>query len=186
MNVHHIVNFVMHPTGDHQHTHTVSYMEDIHLSGSDDHFDSAADEDLTLPRQTVAKLVQELMPDHFVCPKDSRDLLVACCTDFVHLVASEANEVCERLHKKTITADHFQEALRNLGFGEYCGEVEQALLEQQEAAKARVERMKGRKGVGGSGETEKEAADVEELARQQAELFEQARLKYMSNNNNNM
>lgn len=131
-------------------------------------------EDLALPRQTVAKLVQELMPDGFLCPKDTRDLLVACCTEFVHLITSEANEVCEKAGKKTISPDHLMEALRNLGFAEYCQEMEQALQEQQEAAKQRLERSKRSNPVVNS------AVSEDELAKQQAELFEQARLKYLN------
>ena len=188
---------------------------------------TGANQDLTLPRQTIANLVQDLMPDGFVCPRDTRDLLVSCAGEFVHLITSEANEVCERLAKKTIMPEHFMEALRNLGFGEYCLQVEQALQEHQEAAKQKQERNRRLSGLklvsadagsnepadnadqqdnANSGEDNSEEGDKqqedssnkkpkrkkkrqekktiqqsgpsqEELARQQADLFEQAKLK---------
>lgn len=37
------------------------------------------DDDLTLPKATVQKLINDIMPDHMSCPKDSRDFVTACC-----------------------------------------------------------------------------------------------------------
>lgn len=147
---------------------------------------STASEDFSLPKQTVAKLVQELLPDGFLCPRDTRDLLVACCTEFIHLIASEANEACEKAGRKTIGPEHLLEALKNLGFAEYCKEVEAAWNDQQEMAKARAERQKSIKSLGaGKGEGEGgEKITEEELARQQEELFEKARQKFNSTNSN--
>ena len=129
---------------------------------------------------TVAKIVMDVLPDNFTCPRDTRDLLVACATEFVHLVASEANEGCEKAGRKTITPEHLVEALRNLGFPDYVPEVEGAWGEQQEAAKVKAERQKGR---GASAIAERAGISEEELARQQEELFQAARAKLASSTN---
>ncbi len=46
---------------------------------------------------------------------DSRELILNCCTEFIHLISSEANEVCNQRNKKTINAEHVLEALDRLG-----------------------------------------------------------------------
>ncbi|KAJ7390082.1 Down-regulator of transcription 1 [Desmophyllum pertusum] len=59
----------------------------------------AADDDVTLPRE------------------------------FIHLVSSEANEICNRQLKKTILPEHVFQALQGLGFTSYIEEVRSVLQE---------------------------------------------------------
>lgn len=51
--------------------------------------------------------------------KDSRDLLIECCVEFITLISSEANEIAEKDAKKTIACEHVKAALEELDFGEY-------------------------------------------------------------------
>jgi down-regulator of transcription 1 len=46
---------------------------------------------------------------------ESRELILNCCTEFIHLISSEANEICNQKNKKTISAEHILEALDKLG-----------------------------------------------------------------------
>ncbi|KAI7830953.1 histone-fold-containing protein [Kickxella alabastrina] len=92
----------------------------------------ANDDDLSLPRATVYKLIAEMLPDDVACAKDTRDLLLDCCNEFIHLIASESNEICEKEAKKTIAAEHVLAALRELGFEKYVGEVEEAYGEHRQ------------------------------------------------------
>lgn len=134
----------------------------------------AGDDEMSLPRATVYKLISEMLPTGVTCPKETRDLLIECCVEFIHLVSSEANEVCERNNRKTIGPDHVLEALKTLGFSAYIEEALQAYEEAQSQAKEK-ERARGANKLEKSGLTE------EELQRQQEELFEQARRKYLEN-----
>lgn len=63
------------------------------------------EEELTLPRASLNKMLKELMPRHRI-KIDCRELILNCCTEFIHLVSSEANAVCNENKKKTITAEH--------------------------------------------------------------------------------
>lgn len=72
------------------------------------------DDDLTLPRASINKMIKELVPNLRVA-NESRELLLNCCTEFIHLISSEANEVCNQKSKKTINAEHVLEALDRLG-----------------------------------------------------------------------
>ncbi|KAG9323557.1 hypothetical protein KVV02_003081 [Mortierella alpina] len=86
-------------------------------------------------RATVQKLINEMMPDDIACAKDTRDLLIECCVEFIHLLASEANEICEKETKKTIAAEHVISALKDKdkksGRLENSGKTEEELLLEQ-------------------------------------------------------
>jgi len=51
---------------------------------------------------------------------------VDCCVEFITLIASEANDISEREAKKTIACEHVTAALRELGFPEYVGPVQES------------------------------------------------------------
>ncbi|CAG8558396.1 3907_t:CDS:2, partial [Ambispora leptoticha] len=117
------------------------------------------DDELSLPKATVQKLITEMLPADIVCAKDTRDLLIDCCVEFIHLIASEANEICEKESKKTIAAEHA------LGFESYLNEVQEVFKEHKKLQK---DRDKKSSRLENSGMTE------EELLRQQELLFEQS------------
>jgi len=75
---------------------------------------------------------QELLPEDVACAKETRDLVIECCVgkteihnipvalilipssivEFIHLLSSEANEICEKESKKTIAPEHIISALQ--------------------------------------------------------------------------
>ncbi|KAJ2825494.1 negative cofactor 2 transcription regulator complex subunit ncb2 [Coemansia erecta] len=130
------------------------------------------DDDLSLPRATVYKLIGEMLPQDIACAKDTRDLLLDCCNEFIHLIASESNEICEKETKKTIAAEHVLTALQELGFEKYVAEVQEAYNEhRQQQTKDR-----GRK----SAKLNQLGMSEEELLRSQELLFAQARMRLQS------
>ena len=66
---------------------------------------STEDDELTLPRASINKMIKEILP-HIRVANESRELILNCCTEFIHLISSEANEICNKQQKKTINADH--------------------------------------------------------------------------------
>ncbi|KAG2201805.1 hypothetical protein INT46_010865 [Mucor plumbeus] len=127
------------------------------------------DDELSLPKATVQKLINEMMPDDIVCAKDTRDLLIDCCVEFIHLIASEANEICEKETKKTIAGEHVVAALQALGFEEYVEEVDDVFKEHKKQQKDRDKK---------STRLENTGISEEELLRQQELLFAQSRIKF--------
>ncbi|KAJ2371571.1 negative cofactor 2 transcription regulator complex subunit ncb2, partial [Coemansia sp. RSA 2607] len=103
---------------------------------------------------------------------DTRDLLLDCCNEFIHLIASESNEICEKEAKKTIAAEHVLTALKELGFEKYVAEVKEAYSEhRQQQTKDR-----GRKG----NKLKQLGMSEEELLREQELLFAQARMRFQN------
>lgn len=153
---------------------------------------SGNDDDLTIPRAAINKMIKETLPNVRVA-NDARELVVNCCTEFIHLISSEANEICNKSDKKTISPEHVingtccfvnlccwcfgsyryacecfhSAALESLGFGSYITEVKDVLQECKTVA------LKRRKA---SSRLENLGIPEEELLRQQQELFAKVRM----------
>lgn len=93
-------------------------------------------------------------------------MIITCCTEFIHLISSESNDVCNKRNKKTISADHVLEALDRLGFPDFKEEAEAVLNDCKEVAAKRRKQSTRLEHLG---------IPEEELLRQQQELFARAR-----------
>ncbi|ORX60571.1 histone-fold-containing protein [Hesseltinella vesiculosa] len=138
-------------------------MSDTERSGT------GVDDDLSLPKATVQKLINEMMPSDVVCAKDTRDLLIDCCVEFIHLIASEANDICEKEAKKTIAGEHILASLQALGFDDYVNDVDDVYKEHKKQQKDRDKK---------STRLENTGISEEELLRQQELLFAASRQKF--------
>ncbi|KAH3756941.1 negative cofactor 2 transcription regulator complex subunit ncb2 [Pelomyxa schiedti] len=127
-------------------------------------------EGLSLPKATVTKLIKELVPANMRCPTDTRDLMLDCCVEFIHLVATQANDAACKTNKKTISGPHVLEALKELGFDQYIG---QATLTYGQHREGQADKPKGRKGKMAS-----KGVSEEELEREQEACFDKAQAAF--------
>lgn len=102
-------------------------------------FPRIAARSLTWCKATVQKIVTEILPPSagVAFARESRDLLIECCVEFITLISSEANEISEKEAKKTIACDHITKALEQLGFSDYVPAVMEAAAEHKETQKVR-------------------------------------------------
>lgn len=70
--------------------------------------ESREEDELGIPRASVNKYMKEIMPDIKVA-NDARELIISCCTEFIHLISTEANEICNKNQKKTISPENILE-----------------------------------------------------------------------------
>lgn len=128
--------------------------------------DNAAsqEDDLSLPRAAVNKMIKEMIPNIRIS-NDARELVLNCCTEFIHLIASESNEICNKQTKKTISPDHVIAALDSLGFHDYVKDVEGVY--KQFKTQTQTRKMNNK--------MKNQGVSEEELLRQQQELFAKAR-----------
>lgn len=129
---------------------------------------SGSAEDVSLPKATVNKFANELASALEVrLAMDTRELVAECCSEFVQLLSSEANEVCEKDSKKTITPEHVLRALKQLGFEQYYNDVAEEFerIKNDEKGRGREKAKRDRKN----------SAPSEELLRLQEALFAKAR-----------
>jgi down-regulator of transcription 1 len=146
------------------------------------------DTDLSLPKATVQKIISEVLahsppppsqsttkdsPDkesHLTFTRPARDLLISCSLEFLRMLSSEANEISEKDSKKTISIDHIETALTELGFGSYIPGCREVVGEWQETQKKRTGRGERMRDFGGM----KGKMTDEELLRMQEELLKGA------------
>ncbi|KAI0092829.1 histone-fold-containing protein [Irpex rosettiformis] len=130
------------------------------------------DDDISLPKATVSKMIAEYLPEDVSCARETRDLIIECCVEFIHLISSEANEICELESKKTIAPDHIISALKRLGFENFTEEIQDVLKDHKQQQKDRERKIS---------KFEKSGLTEEELLRQQEELFAASRAKFQNN-----
>jgi histone H3/H4 len=96
-----------------------------------------------LPTATVQKIINEVLSTNpslnadgqqggMTFAKETRDVLIDCCVEFITMLSSEANDIAEKDAKKTIACEHITKALQELDFGEYVPE----LLKQADSFKS--------------------------------------------------
>lgn len=150
--------------------------------------EAVPEDELTIPRAAMNKMIKEIVPSVRVA-NEARELILNCCSEFIHLLASEANDICTQQQKKTINAEHILAgnvahkfinevwiiygvvfcqiaALDRLGFNDYRTDAE-AVLKDCKAVAAKRRRQSTR--------LENLGIPEEELLRQQQELFARAR-----------
>lgn len=126
-------------------------------------------DDVALPKATVNKFANDVASTLDVrLTMDTRELIADCCSEFVQLLSSEANEICEKDAKKTITPEHVLRALQQLGFERYFQEVAED-FEKTKADDRGGKRDKARK------DRKKGSVPTEELLALQEALFAKAR-----------
>jgi len=103
-----------------------------------------------------------MLPPEIGCTREARDIIMNCCigkgashrgqagnccltqqyaatisppAEFIHLVAFEASDICDKSKKRTIGQEHVMEALRTLGFESYIPEVAKVVDDAAEEAK---------------------------------------------------
>jgi len=102
--------------------------------------------------------------------RPARDLLISCSLEFLRMLSSESNDISERESKKTISVEHVEQALTDLGFGGYIEECRGVVGEWQEVQKKRVGRGEKMRNFGGF-----DKMGEEELRKMQEALLGEAR-----------
>lgn len=125
------------------------------------------DNEIGLPQKGINQIIKEVVPDMRIA-NESRDLINACCVEFIKHVAREAQKIASQDQRKTIYHEHVQKALLNLGFtGDYMEAADSVL----DACKVEAEKKLRRK----NSRLEKCGIPEEKLYEMQQQLIADAR-----------
>ena len=83
---------------------------------------------------TIVRLAQDLLPRDLTLAEDTHDLIQAFALEFIQLLTSQANEICQRERMNGFLGlQHVVRACQELGFEEYVDEIEavSAVFERQ-------------------------------------------------------
>lgn len=123
------------------------------------------DEDSSLPRATVDKLIQDLTPKPFVVSKDTRNMMREAAHAFLNFIALEASRMCDVEKKKTISTLHIFRSLEKYGFDGFVEECDMAARNYDDYSKHKPSKQNKFKDSGKS---------MKELEAEQRNLFKQA------------
>ncbi|KAI9632000.1 histone-fold-containing protein [Dioszegia hungarica] len=98
----------------------------------------AGDDEVGLPKATVFKLIQEMLPPDMACAKDAKEIIVDCCVEWIKLISTQSNSICDESSKKTISPEHVLAALKQLGFEDFVAEVEDSNKDFKQIQKERT------------------------------------------------
>jgi hypothetical protein len=74
---------------------------------------------------TVVKMVQGFLPDGITCGRDTQDLIVSCCHEFIQMLTFQANQICQQeTQSGFLGLPHVIKACEELGFPEYIREIQ--------------------------------------------------------------
>lgn len=126
-------------------------------------------EDISLPKATVQKIISEVLESDLTFSKEAREIIIESGIEFIMILSSMASEMADKEAKKTIAPDHVIKALEELEYHEFIPYLEQILVEHKE-----TQRIKERRDA----KFKKSGLSEEELLRQQEELFRQSRTRF--------
>ncbi|KAM3728402.1 Protein Dr1 [Dirofilaria immitis] len=102
------------------------------------------DNEVGLPQKGLNMIIKDVIPDMRVA-NESRELLNACCVEFVRHVSREAQRISADDQRKTIYHEHVQKALVNLAFPyDYVEAADSVLNECKIAAENKLKRKNSR------------------------------------------
>ncbi|KAG5452946.1 Protein Dr1 [Clonorchis sinensis] len=142
------------------------------MSLFEDEFQCKEEDEVSIPRASLNKFIKDVVPDARLTT-ETRELLLNCCHAFIHKLATQANIACASAKKKTISPEHIFQGLDAMNLSAY---KERVVVASEEAK----EELKGRRMLSASYRFKhQDSEELERLAREQQEIFEQARADFV-------
>ncbi|KAI4306223.1 hypothetical protein L6164_029516 [Bauhinia variegata] len=93
----------------------------VEYAGAEQRVQLPAFSDTYLPAANVVRIMRQILPPYAKIADDSKEIFQLCLTEYIGFITSEANDVCRKDKRKTLTADDTLAAMVNLGFDDYVG-----------------------------------------------------------------
>lgn len=97
-------------------------------------------EDISLPKATVQKIISEVLESDLTFSKEAREIIIESGIEFIMILSSMASEMADKEAKKTIAPDHVIKALEELEYHEFIPYLEQILVEHKETQRIKERR----------------------------------------------
>lgn len=117
---------------------------------ADDFLDLNLLSEATLPISNISRLMKKALPRQAKVSSSAKDLIQACCIEFISFLTSEANDRCLAEKRKTINGDDILFSMKSLGFDEY-EVVCRIWLSRYRMALDMANRIKEKEKIGGDG-----------------------------------
>ena len=120
--------------------------------------------DLEPPMATINRLMKASLSEGGSVSKEAKQMVSRSSSLFVLYVTNRASEIAQERKRQTINADDVQEALRNLNFDAFLGDVERAVeaFREEEERKKSEKQAKKKQQEDGKEEEEEDEDDEED------------------------
>lgn len=103
------------------------------------------DSEISLPRATVSKLIEEKLPPLGRMSTNSKDLIIQLCMTFLNTLAAKSNIVCGQRNKKTVCPDHVIDAMVEMQLTQYLGQMADPTFSKKQTNKFNAQPPKKQK-----------------------------------------
>ncbi|KAG1363756.1 nuclear transcription factor Y subunit B-2 [Cocos nucifera] len=90
------------------------------------------EQDRFMPIANVIRIMRKVLPLHAKISDDAKETIQECVSEYISFITGEANERCQREHRKTITAEDVIWAMGKLGFDDYVAPLSRYLQRYRE------------------------------------------------------
>ncbi|CAN1193999.1 Nuclear transcription factor Y subunit B-9 [Linum perenne] len=86
-----------------------------------------------MPVANIIRIMRRILPPNAKISDDAKETIQECVSEYISFVTGEANERCQREHRKTVTADDLLWAMGKLGFDNYVDPLSSFLTRYRES-----------------------------------------------------
>ncbi|MCO5600972.1 hypothetical protein L7F22_055089 [Adiantum nelumboides] len=79
----------------------------------------AREPEMFLPIANISRIMRQILPANAKIAKEAKECVQECVTEFIGFITSEANDVCLKEKRKTLSGDDVICAMKILGFDNY-------------------------------------------------------------------
>ncbi|XP_038974158.1 nuclear transcription factor Y subunit B-6 [Phoenix dactylifera] len=90
------------------------------------------EQDRFMPIANVIRIMRKVLPLQAKISDDAKETIQECVSEYISFITGEANERCQREHRKTITAEDVIWAMGKLGFEDYVAPLNRYLHRYRE------------------------------------------------------
>nr|AEG76897.1 putative transcription factor H2A superfamily protein [Linum usitatissimum] len=76
-------------------------------------------QDEYMPLANILRIMRRVLPANAKITDDAKESIQKCVSELISIVTVEANESCQREHRRTVTAEDLLSAMGRLGFDNY-------------------------------------------------------------------
>ncbi|CAN1194002.1 Nuclear transcription factor Y subunit B-9 [Linum perenne] len=91
------------------------------------------EQDQYMPVANIIRIMRRILPPNAKISDDAKETIQECVSEYISFVTGEANERCQREHRKTVTADDLLWAMGKLGFDNYVDPLSSFLTRYRES-----------------------------------------------------
>ncbi|KAK7293735.1 hypothetical protein RJT34_16608 [Clitoria ternatea] len=77
------------------------------------------EDDMSMPIRNLMRIIRRMLPPDAKVSDEAKEVIQMCVSEFISFITTEANNRCQKEHRKILTAEDLLGAMDTLGFDDY-------------------------------------------------------------------